>query len=69
MLVYAKVMSQADAWMEFYRQQAGQPAEGEDRMPCRKAFLVIALLAPGLNLPPAAPVEISMTAKGAERWK
>ena len=66
---YANVMNQANAWMEFYRQQAGPPAEGEDRMQCRIAVLVIALLAPGLNLPPAAPVEISMTAKGAERWK
>jgi len=35
----------------------------------RIAVLVIALLAPSLNLPPAALVEISMTAKGAERWK
>jgi len=46
-----------------------QPTEEEDRMQCREAVLAVALLAPGLNLPPAAPVEISMTAKGAEPWK
>jgi len=68
-VAYAKVMSQADAWMEFYRQQAGQPAEGEDRMQCRKAVLAIAPIGAWLNLPPAAPVEKSMTAKGAEPWK